>query len=214
MQEFLSTAFGFPTVVFGVPLVLVVGFWLVVALGGTDADALETDALETDAAGLGGLLSSLGLGGIPATISASVFVALSWFASLAASSLVDGITTDATKIAAGVGTLVVAVLVGWLGTVLAVRPLRRVFAEGRPASRADFVGRVCVIRTGRVDVDFGQAEVTAADGSTAIVQVRQTGADSFAAGSLAAIYSYDEDGEFFWIVPITGAGGAAKAHPV
>ena len=71
-------------------------------------------------------------------------------------------------------------------------------------SRTAFVGRTCVIRTGTVTDAFGQAEVHAADGSSAIVQVRQTGADTFTAGSTAVIYEYDRDGEFFWIVPTPG----------
>ncbi len=81
------------------------------------------------------------------------------------------------------------------------RPLRRLFPTTPEASRHDFVGRECVIRTGRVAIDFGQAEVHAVDGSSAIVQVRQTGADTFAAGTRAVIYDYDSAGEFFWVVP-------------
>ena len=34
-----------------------------------------------------------------------------------------------------------------------------------------------------------------------VVQVRQTGADTFAAGTRAVIYEYDSAGEFFWVVP-------------
>ena len=66
----------------------------------------------------------------------------------------------------------------------------------------DFVGSVCVIRTGRVSQTFGQAEVTAADGSSAIIQVRQTGTDTFKSGTAALIYEYDADGEFFWVTPV------------
>lgn len=212
MNQFFATALAFPTVVLGVPLVIVIGFWLVVAVGGADADALDPDA--GDLGGLGGLLSGVGLGGVPATISLSVVVAVSWFSSLAGSALLDGIGTGGARTALGVGLLVVALLAGWLVTMLMVRPLRHLFDEGRPASRMDFVGRVCVIRTGRVGVDFGQAEVTAADGSSAIVQVRQTGADTFAAGSIASIYAFDDAGEFFWVVPFTGASGAEHSHPV
>lgn len=50
MNQFFATALAFPTVVLGVPLVIVIGFWLVVAVGGADADALDPDAGD-----LGGL---------------------------------------------------------------------------------------------------------------------------------------------------------------
>jgi hypothetical protein len=83
--------------------------------------------------------------------------------------------------------------------------VRRLFAFQPPHSRLDFVGRTCVIRTGRVSSDFGQAEVSASDGSTAIIQVRQTGHDEFRPGSVALIYEYDASGEFFWVVPLDAA---------
>jgi hypothetical protein len=71
---------------------------------------------------------------------------------------------------------------------------------------------MCVIRTGRVDLNFGQAEVRAADGSTAVIQVRQMApsperagnqiADSpLKSGSTALIFEYDADGRFFWVTP-------------
>ncbi|MCU7722277.1 hypothetical protein ODJ79_00960 [Actinoplanes sp. KI2] len=70
-----------------------------------------------------------------------------------------------------------------------------------PDSLADFVGRTCVIRTGRVTRTFGQAEVHADDGSSAIVQVRQAGADDLHAGVVALLYEYDPEGAFFWAIP-------------
>jgi hypothetical protein len=64
---------------------------------------------------------------------------------------------------------------------------------------------MCVIRTSRVDLTFGQAEVRAADGSAAIIQVRQhgnrPGEEILKAGSTALIFDYDADGEFFWVMP-------------
>ena len=58
-----------------------------------------------------------------------------------------------------------------------------------------------MIRTGTVTRTFGQAEVHAPDGSSAIVQVRQTGADDLRAGTTALLYDVDPEGEFFWVVP-------------
>ena len=101
----------------------------------------------------------------------------------------------------GIGVLVGALFLGLLAARVVAVPLRRLYTTGPEASRSDFVGRECVIRTGRVSGDFGQAEVTAADGSSAIVQVRQTGEHVLAAGHRALIFDYDTDGEFFWVAP-------------
>ena len=50
--------------------------------------------------------------------------------------------------------------------------------------------------------DFGQAEVTAADGSSAIVQIRLAGEGNLGLGSRVVIYDYDSAGEFFWVSPL------------
>jgi hypothetical protein len=187
MSEFGRAAFGFPTALFTVLLIVVIGYWVAVLFGVFDVDSLDGD---------GGLLGVVGLGGVPITVAFSLFVAAGWFTSLAGATLLSGAL-------GAVVVLAVALGVAWLATRLAVTGLRRSFTHASGPSRADFLGRPCVIRTGTVTPTFGQAEVTAADGSSALVQVRQTGggpADRLRAGSTAYIYGYDDAGEFFWVV--------------
>ncbi|WP_367134452.1 hypothetical protein [Saccharothrix sp. HUAS TT1] len=181
MGRFFAAALGFPVVVLSVLLVLVVAYWLLVAFGVADADWVELD-----------------VGGVPATIGISLAVAFSWFACLTGVVLVEPRSTPA-----GAAVLGGALVVGLALTRPAMRPLRRLFPADPPASRLDFVGRPCVIRTGRVTRAFGQAEVTAADGSSAVVQVRQPGEDPLlVAGATALIFDYDVAGEFFWVAPL------------
>ncbi|MEW2520001.1 hypothetical protein [Actinacidiphila alni] len=152
--------------------------------------------------GSGGLLAALGLDGVPITVVFSLLTALAWFLSLAGAAALDGADLPgAVRLVLSCAVLCGALLGSWSLTWLLVRPLRRLFPYERPPSREDFVGRVCVIRTGRVTGGFGQAEVTAPDGSTAVVQVRQTGEDRYATGSTALIYGYEPAGEFFWVAP-------------
>ncbi|GAA3844695.1 hypothetical protein GCM10022226_79800 [Sphaerisporangium flaviroseum] len=167
MGEFFTTALDFPAVLFSFLLVVVIGYWALVLLGGAGLDVLDGDD-ATDAGLDAGPLGGLGLGGVPATVTISLLIALSWFASLAGTVLLDG-----PSIGMRIALLIAALALAWLVTRLLVLPLRRVFTVHRPPSRGDFVGRVCVIRTGRVGSDFGQAEVRASDGSSAVIQVRQ-----------------------------------------
>ncbi|MEU7865265.1 hypothetical protein [Dactylosporangium sp. NPDC049140] len=176
---FLDAVFEFPTFLFTFLLALVVLYWVAVLFGGADIEAFEA--------------VDIGLGGMPVTVAVSVVVTVGWFVSLAAMTVLGG------PVLGGV-VLLAALFAG----LLAVLPLRRLFPTTTGDSRTAFVGRTCVIRTGTVTETFGQAEVTAADGSSAIVQVRQTGADSFSAGSPAVIYEYDQNGEFFWVIPHPG----------
>lgn len=187
MGGFFEAALSFPTVLFTPLLLLVIGYWILVISGGAELDSDGAGGHE------GGPLGFLGLGGVPATVVLSLLVAFAWFASLAGAQLLTPFPAAA--------VLVAALAVAWLLTRLAVLALGRLLPAGAEPSRADFVGLTCVIRTQRVTRGFGQAEVHAPDGSSALVQVRQAGNDPLRAGSAALLYDFDAAGEYFWVVP-------------
>ncbi|MFJ2909086.1 hypothetical protein ACIO8F_06530 [Streptomyces sp. NPDC087228] len=221
MQEFLSAGTAFPAVLFGAALVVVVFFWLLVLVGAADHHSFDGDLGTVPA----------GMGGVPVTVTVSVMVVVGWFTSLAGTVLLH--RSGATgPIRAGLACAVLAgaLLIAWVVMRVLVRLVRRRFPEVPPPSRQDFLGRVCTIRTGSVSSDFGQAEVAAADGSTAIVQVRllapagaaddtggtdgtrgtvrtsggtvhASGGTVLTSGSAALLYAYDDEGEFFWVSP-------------
>ncbi|MBB6173996.1 hypothetical protein HNR23_004056 [Nocardiopsis mwathae] len=206
MGEFIGTAFGFPTAVFSFMLLVVFAYWLFVVIGavGTDVLDVDTDA-DTGSGGLVGLLSAAGLGGVPVTVVLSLLVTLSWFATLVGTVLLDldGASTPM-LIALGLVVLLAAVLFAWLVTSGVVMGLRRFLPgadAGAGASPADFVGTTCVIRTGRADDAFGQAEITAASGATSIVQVRTTGGEALASGDTALVFEYDAANEVYLVTP-------------
>ena len=185
MGRFVEAALSFPTVVFTPLLLVVIGYWIVVIAGGADPEAdLDGDA---------GPLGFLGLGGVPIPVVVSLLVVIAWFGSLAGAELFTSV--PAWAVLAG------ALMLAWLLTRLAVLGLARLWPAVPGASRTDFLGLTCVIRTGTVTRTFGQAEVHAPDGSSAIVQVRQAGTDDLRAGSRALLFDVDPDGEFFWVVP-------------
>jgi hypothetical protein len=186
MGGFVEAALGFPTVLFTFLLAVVVLYWLVVALGGADTDSLGGEAF-----------GSLGLGGAPVTVVLSVLVAAAWFVSLAGAVLLG----NAGVPGAGAVALGGALAAAWAAARLVVLVARRITPTGEEPSRRHFVGRTGIIRTQRVTGSFGQAEVAAADGSTAIVQVRQAGHDELRYGTTAVLYDFDADGEFFWVIP-------------
>ncbi|RDG37924.1 hypothetical protein [Streptomyces corynorhini] len=194
MSEFLTAALGFPAVLFGVALIVVIAFWLLVLAGAAEYDAFNAQ-VDTDA-------GPTGLGGVPVTVPVSLLIALAWFASLAGSVLVRRHVEPGTvRTLWSFAVLVAASLIAWGVTRLLVRRLRDLVPEQAPPSRLDFIGLTCTIRTGSVSADFGQAEVAAADGSTALVQVRQSGDDVMGYGSTGLLYAFDVEGEFFWVSP-------------
>ncbi|MEV6010651.1 hypothetical protein AB0M29_28005 [Streptomyces sp. NPDC051976] len=220
MGEFTGVVLGFPTVLFSGALVVVVGFWGLVLVGGADAHgpghhgagghhgpahhgpASHGPGRDHEAQRETGLLASAGLDGVPVTVVCSLLIAFAWFLSLAGSAALDGAGVHGVPRALLDCAVLIGALVGsWSVTWVLVHPLRRLFPHERAPSREDFVGLLCTIRTGRVTSGFGQAEVTADDGSTAVVQVRQSGADTFPAGSTGLLYAFEPDGEFFWVAP-------------
>lgn len=208
MSEFLSATLAFPTVLFTFGLLVVAGYWLLVLCGGFGLDVLDGDTGgETEGATAG--LDRLGLGGVPATVAVTGLIAVAWFVSLVGAVLIDATGAEGMVAAgAGFGTLAVAVVLAVAGTRALVIPLRGLFREVAPPSRRDFVGRVCVIRTGRVDTEFGQAELTADDGSSALIQVRQAAVHTATApltqGDSAVVYDYDPATETFWVASTEG----------
>ncbi|MFF8832001.1 hypothetical protein [Streptomyces sp. NPDC015131] len=190
MGEFWQAVAAFPTVLFSAALVVVAGFWLLVLAGGAEPDGFDGDV---DA-------GAFGLGGVPVAVSASLLIVLSWFTALTGSVLLarTGWPSGAVHLL-GAALLPVALFGSWWLTRRIVRPLAALFPDEPGPSLHDFVGSVCTIRTGRVDAGFGQAEVAARDGSTAVVQVRRNDDSPLALGSTALLYAYDEAGAFFWV---------------
>ncbi|MCY0933883.1 hypothetical protein [Streptomyces sp. H34-S4] len=198
MDEFINAALGPPTVLFSAALVVVLGFWLLVLCGAADHEGVGSDVDS----------GALSLGGVPVTVSASLLIAVAWFASLSGSVLLARTGWPGALVHfLGAVLLFASLYLSWRVTCVLIRPLTKLFPDEPGPSRLDFVGLTCVIRTGRVDAGFGQAEVAAGDGSTAVVQVRQHGSDPLTLGSTALLYAYDDAGEFFWVAPFSALDG-------
>ncbi|MQY16497.1 hypothetical protein SRB5_66960 [Streptomyces sp. RB5] len=216
MGEFARDAFAFPAVVFSFALLVVIAYWLFAAVSGlgTHGDVLDggegigaaEGSAEVPHGGLGGALGALGLGGVPVTVVFSLVVAVAWVVALAGGQATDAAGLDGTPaLLAGCAALCLALVAGWYATWLLARPLRRLLSTGVPERRADLVGRLCTVRTGRVTAGFGQAEVPGADGGSVLVQVRAEDGNALSAGSRALIFDYDTEGEFFRVAPAPGA---------
>lgn len=175
MTEFFAAAVAFPTVLFSLLVLVVLAYWLTVALVGLDLDAPV----------------------LP--ISISLFVVITWFAALVGTVLTP---EGSLRYAVLAGSL----LVGAFVTKIVLIPIKSWTKPEKPASRNDFVGRTAIVRTTRVTEHYGQAEVTADDGGTAVVQVRAAQSTELTAGQTALIFDYDAEGEFFWVVDITTGG--------
>ncbi|GAA3009046.1 hypothetical protein [Actinokineospora diospyrosa] len=181
MDRLLVAAFSFPAVVFTFLLVVVAGYWLLVAIGVSTVESVGAADPE-----------AFGLGRVPLSVALSLVTCLAWGISMAGDLLLG--SAEPSPLVPGAFVLVVALVIALIGTRFTIPLLNKLLPV-----RLDLVGTDCVVRTGRVDDHFGAAEATTADGRTVIVQVRQAGARPLRTGARARIQEYDRRGGFFWI---------------
>jgi len=230
MTDFLNALLAFPTVLFTIPLGVVVGYWLTVMVGAVGIDLLDGDVgdFSLDAkAGAGEVLEGgakaaveggakasiesvkgsasflevLGFGGVPVTVSVSFLVFFSWLLSLAFARP----ARDALGALPGVlvsGGLATLCFAGGLFLAgLVVRPLRPLFAVQQAPRRAALIGRVCVIASGRVDGKFGHA--TFEDGGAGLLlNVVCDKSNALGRGGKALILGYDAARDAYEVEPV------------
>ena len=201
MSDFFDAIVAWPTVVFTVLLAVSFGFWIVSTLLGFGIDSLDLDAdgdLDGDTGSLGSFLDVFGLAGVPIVITLTLASLFGWLISL---TLMELIGSRTTWLLASLGLIVFAVafLGGLILAGFLAKPLAPLFVAEPAQKRADFVGRICVIRTEKVTDSFGQAEVTDKEGATLLVQVRCDEPNDFGSGDEAIIFALDDEAEAFQI---------------
>jgi hypothetical protein len=120
MPVFVQAAVSLPVILFTAALVVVVCFWLLVALGLAAADAFDSD-VDLDA---------WGMGGVPVSVALSLLVGLAWLLGVGAIVLLVGLAGEGavTGLLRPVVTVASSVL-AWRLTCLFVRPLHRLVPD-------------------------------------------------------------------------------------
>lgn len=235
MTEILDHALSLPTAIFSALLGLVALYWVISLLGIFSLEIFEAaegmaegaaegladaaaDGLAEAAEGLTdgerqGFFKLMGFGDVPRSISWSLVIFFSWFFCLLGSIYLPRFTTfvvtGVTIVTLGMIGLSLVLAVGV--TSLAIQPLRRVLLAGYGTKRRDLIGRLCVVKTLRVDEEFGQAEL---DDGSSLIQVRNSQGFHFENGSSALIYEYDAAREVFYIVPSDAGELGGTTAPV
>ncbi len=211
MTEFLDVALSFPAVVFSFGVIAVFLYWIVVILGALDVDIVSFGAeADAEAEAGGGFWSAFGFGAVPFTVVLSLWITLGWVVTVLGTAWVRSAEDMVVPAAvSGSATLVAGIGVGMLGAKLLSGPLSKLFADAPATSHRDLIGKVCVVRTGTVTTDSGQAELAEEDGTIHIINVRRSvhepdGIDDelFARHSKLVIFDYDESDKTFLVVPV------------
>ncbi len=164
-------------------------------------DALEgADGPEIEGGqGITGLLAALNLRRAPVTVVFSLVVLFGWIMSFAAGRTLLPLMAGVMPLwLAGTLLMVMSVLLALPLAALATKPLEPVFRVNQAKRRADFVGQVCLVRTGRVDASFGQAELDDG-GAGLVIQVRSNA--PFRRGQRGLIIDFDDEREAYLVEP-------------
>jgi len=154
-----------------------------------------TGKLEAVGGG-GGFLAMLGFGKVPATVVISSLVLWSWALCLLAAR--SGFELGLPGWAVQVLAPVVAVFLGGVLTGTLVRTISRFIVHQEPLRRAELVGKLCTITTGRVDANFGQALISE-HGVDLTVDVRCDPPNALRRNAQAVIVGYDTEHHFFTV---------------
>lgn len=236
MTEFLAALLAFPTVLFTIPLGVVVGYWLTVIIGAVGIDLLDGDlgdfALGAKAGALEGgvkgaveggakaameggakaalestgkdgvsVFEVLGFGGVPVTVSVSCVVFISWVLSLAVARPLAALLEALPGVLVHGGLATLCLVAGLVLGGFAVRPLKPLFAVQQAPRRAELVGRVCHIASGRVDGRFGHA--TFEDGGAGLILNVVCDKDNqLKRGEQALILAYDAARDAYEVEPV------------
>lgn len=177
MDVFFSIISSYPTALFTAWLTISVAYWLI-TMSGLTGD-LADDGLG-DAAGL---LSRLGLGGVPFTIVISLMALWSWlccyFMVLLAMPLLKG---SLGSLLLGSLIAISAFIAGIFLTALTLRPVRRLLNRvGGEHVPKVLAGRTGVIRSNVVNTNQGYASID--DGGAGLILQVRTGGEELPLGS-------------------------------
>ena len=154
-----------------------------------------TGKLEAVAGG-GGFLAILGFGKVPATVVISSLVLWSWALCVLAVRTGGGLGLPAWAL--NLLGPALAVFLGGVITGLLVRAIGRFIVHHEPLNRADLVGKLCTITTGRVDAGFGQALISE-HGVDLTVDVRCDPPNTLHRHAKAVIVGHDAEHHFYTV---------------
>jgi len=223
METFLATITTFPVLPLTVLLGISVGYWAFALVTGADADvggdavggglkaagesvagALKgageavgaVKASAHDVAEAGGLLSVLGIGRVPVTMTFSAAALGAW-----TSCTFLSLWFAPRALLLQLAVLGASSLLGLLGAAALLRPLGRALAKAEPARQRDALGRTCIITSGKVDGSFGTARVE--DGGAGLnVHVTCGKANSLKKGDRALLLEFDPQKDSYDVEPV------------
>jgi hypothetical protein len=213
MQPLLAAAATMPCAIFTALVLVVVGYWLLVACGLADLDLFHAAGvhvhLDADAGHGGhgghdhGFLELLSLGKVPVTVLATLFVLLAWLFCLGGETL---LRPSYPLIGSGWPLGLESVLAALVGMAVVGRLLHRLFASENSNRRERLIGCRALVTSLTVDERFGTATCLI-EGDEILLHVVVRGGRRLAKGDGAMVVAYDEAAAVHVLEPLDPAAG-------
>lgn len=209
MDQFLLNISSFPTAIFTTINVVIIGLWLIIALGLLDIEIFDLSIdidLDTDPTSVSGVTSylvSLGLTGVPIFIVLTIIFFVSWIISYSA--VKYGLfwnNSDFIRYIVGFAILVASFLASIPITAQLVKPLRKLFTKLNSDSTTSqsLLGKPCIVRTTKVTKSFGEA-ICENQGASLILKIRAKEEYQLKNGDVVRIIEVDQESSIYQVIP-------------
>jgi hypothetical protein len=210
MEAFVENISSFPTAIFTTINLVIIGIWLIMALGLIDIEVfdfdLDTDIdLDADASvsGVASFLATLGLSGVPFFIVLTFIFFIAWIISYVA--VKYGLfwnNFDSIRYLLGSGILVVSFLAAIPITAQLIKPVRILFAKlnSDTTTSRSLLGKQCIVRSTKVTSSFGEAECEN-QGASLILRIRADEKYQLKKGDLVRIIEVDQNKSIYQVIP-------------
>jgi len=193
MDILIRELFSFPLIVYTFPLLVLIPFWIVAALGAVDLEILDFGDTDSDAESdsfAADWLHKLGLDGVPFTVAITLIdvyaLAFAFIGKKFFNTFLDPILTAT---AAGAAIALFALVLAVPVSAICIKPLRRFFATHEGVRKDTLIGTICTVTTGTVTDTFGQA--TTEDGM--VLTVRATLPNNITKGAKVVLLDYHSE---------------------
>lgn len=207
MESFLTNILSFPTAIFTVCFAVMAIYWLSVSLGLVDSHALDIDfdanTEHSEIPGFAGLVGWIGLSDMPATVIVSAIAMLGWLISYFEVHYFELWSQDLwLRIVAGSLVLVESLVVATFLAGIFLKPLKPFFrkAYATPPDK-QLLGQTCLVRTGRVDMTFGEA-VAVIGGASLIIRVRAEADKAISKDDKVVPIRYEPSDNSYLVIPL------------
>ncbi|MFT5175588.1 MAG: hypothetical protein ACI8W7_003780 [Gammaproteobacteria bacterium] len=210
MDPFYRNISSFPTALFTVLLGVCVLYWLCAVLGVVDLDILDVNVPDADLGdhagdpsnvnALAGLLLKLGLNGVPLTIIISIVALLGWTLCYFVVHFLFQLVPDGWfRYVLGLPVFIATLYTATLMTAALIRPLRPLFKNATQHTVKLVLGQTAIVRTSRVDENFGEANL-ADGGAGLILKVRAETGQTFTKGERVVLLEYFKDTNTYRVI--------------